>query len=510
MTFQNLLAQNNENDIKEMVNASRNLKELIQLDPHRPTYHLVAPEGHAMPYDPNGAIFWKGKYHLGYIYQKFRNGKYEHVWGHFVSTDLLHWTQYPDMINVKDGDIEKGVFSGGAFLTREGIPHIIYHGEGSSTNLIAYSTDEDLKVWKKFEGNPILKTPVSPDPMAGKYTAWDPEAWYDSKADSYYMISGGIPSGLFKSSDLHNWNYLGDLIDPIQRKQKEFEDISCPDFFQIGNKQMILFIGHYLGAQYYIGTFADDKFSAEKYGRMNWPGGTFFAPEQLVDDKGRNIMWGWVLERKPKHLEDFGWSGIMSLPRVLSLNKSNDLQIHPAEELKSLRHNFNQDKNFVLEANREQVLTGKGKAMEIEVELSGGLSSPYGLKVFCSPDGREETIIKYDPISKEIVIDFVKSSINSPVMMDDYCLDYKGPEDTPKGTVTEQRAPFELKNGESLKFNVFIDKSIIEVFVNGRQCITQVVYPELEESVNIKIFSGNERVQASNIKTWNMAETNSY
>lgn len=505
-----MFSQENTSDLKNMINETRKLKELIQSDPHRPIYHFVAPEGHAMPFDPNGAIYWKGKYHLGYIYQKLRNGKYEHVWGHNVSTDLLHWTQYPDMLDIKDGDIEKGIFSGGAFLSKEGIPHIMYHGEGSSTNLVAFSTDKDLKVWQKFKGNPVLKTPVSPDSMAGKYNAWDPEGWYDKTANSYYMISGGIPSGLFKSPDMLKWKYLGDLIDHSQRKQKEFEDISCPDFFNIGNKQMLLFIGHYLGTQYYIGNFKDDKFTAEKYGRMNWPGGTFFAPEQLVDDKGRNIIWGWVLERKPQQLKDYGWSGIMSLPRELSLGKNEELLINPPSEIKSLRLGLTNDKNIKLEPNTEKTLTVKGKTLEIELEMIGGLTTSYGVKVFCSPDGREETTIKYDPIAKEIVINFIKSNVNSPVKMEDYCLDYKGPKDKPKGTVTEQRAPFELKKGETLKLNIFIDKSIIEVFANGRQCITQVVYPELAESDNVKVFSENGNIQVKGIKAWKMADTNAF
>ena len=101
---------------RQMADISQYLREEIRKDPHRPIFHFVMPESNAAPFDPNGAIFWKGRYHLGFIYQKLRNGKYEHVWGHAVSTDLLHWTLYPDMLNVKDGDLEKGIFSGGAFV----------------------------------------------------------------------------------------------------------------------------------------------------------------------------------------------------------------------------------------------------------------------------------------------------------------------------------------------------------------------------------------------------------
>src|SRR5688500_12599297 len=61
--------------LQEMINHARQLRALMQSDPHRPIYHFVAPEGHAVPFDPNGALYWKGKYHLGYVYPKFIDGK---------------------------------------------------------------------------------------------------------------------------------------------------------------------------------------------------------------------------------------------------------------------------------------------------------------------------------------------------------------------------------------------------------------------------------------------------
>lgn len=506
------LSQDKMPEVTEMINKSRQLRELMQSDPHRPVYHFVNPESHAMPFDPNGGIFWNGKYHLGYIYQSQKRGKPEHVWGHAVSTDLFHWTLYPDMLNVQEGDIEKGIFSGGAFLSKEGVPHIMYHGQGSSANLVAYSKDEDLRIWKKFEGNPVLKTNTTGnprDPQGGKYTAWDPEGWYDKDAGYYYQISGGNVAGLFKSKDMYKWDYLGDLIDKNNTMRYKSEDLSCPDMFTIGNKSMLLFISHNLGTQYYIGTFKNDKYSVEKHGRMNWPGGTFFAPEQLVDDKGRNIIWGWVLERKPKHFTNYGWSGIMSLPRVLSLSKQGELEINPPEEIKALRIGRYEETDLSLTANSEKELGLKDKSMEIQVEFAGAATSPYGVKVFCSPDGKEETVIRYEPGKKELVIDFIRSSVNGPVKMASHALLEPTIEGFPL-TVSEQRVPFELKAGESLQLDIFIDRSIIEVFANGRQCITQVVYPELENSKSVKIFSGGEAMQVKKVQAWKMAETNAY
>ncbi len=504
--------QYDKKDNADLINSTRELRQLTSSDPHRPIYHFVNPEGVAMPFDPNGGIYWNGKYHLGFIYQNLERGKREHFWGHAVSKDLFHWTLYPDMLDVKPGDIEHGIFSGGTFISREGIPHIIYHGEGSGTNLVAYSKHPDLRKWTKFEGNPVLVSPAKGSAMEGKYSAWDPECWFDKKTNSYYQISGGDIAGLFKSKDLYKWEYLGDFVDKKKNMLYEYEDISCPDFFKIGNKDMLLFISHTLGTQYYIGKFENDKYTIEKHGRMNWPGGTFFAPEQLLDDRGRNIIWGWVLERKPSYFPDYQWSGIMSLPRVLSLSKEGDLQINPPEEIKDIRlPDALKERSVAVAANSEKLVGKQGSSLEIKAEIRGGEKSAYGLKVFCSPDGLEETAIIYDPVAKEIVIDFIKSSVHGPVEMPSHAM--FAPEGKIEGygkTTSSQRAPFELKKGERLQLDVFIDRSVIEVFANGRQCITQVVYPELKTSIGVKLFATSEPVVVENLEVYEMSETNAY
>jgi beta-fructofuranosidase len=514
--------QDGLSNLQNLVDNTRALRSLIQSDPHRPIYHFVAPEGHAMPFDPNGALYWKGKYHLGYIYQKTINGKQRHVWGHVVSTDLLHWTIYPDMLDVKEGDIEEGIFSGGAFLSKDGVPHIVYYGLGASANLMAYATDDDLKVWKKL-GRPILKTTDPSDPgkwsccisPKGKYSVFDPDVWYDEKSDYYYQISGGMKPGLFRSRDMYEWEYLGNPISTKDTMRLPFEDLSCPDFFTVGDKSMLIFISHTRGAQYYLGKFANSRFTPEQHGRMNWPGGTFFAVEQLKDASGRNIIWGWVYDPrvydpKPAQLKDYGWSGIMSMPRVVSLNDVGELQINPPDEIKRIELNELREGDIALQPNQETTLQTSGKSIELKVEIAGGTHSPFGVKVFASPDGQEETVIRYDPEHEQLIIDFVRSSINGPVSFS-----YAGAQTTEVlkpvlEHASEQKAPLKLREGETLKLDIFLDRSIIEVFANGRQAITQMVYPELEASTGVMVFSGNDAVAVRSIQSWKMAETNPY
>ncbi|MCX6996413.1 MAG: hypothetical protein NTV49_04855 [Kiritimatiellaeota bacterium] len=56
------------------------------------TYHLLHPgPGGAMPGDPNCAFYWKGLYHLHYIY----NHRTGFAFAHVSSKDLVHWTWHP-------------------------------------------------------------------------------------------------------------------------------------------------------------------------------------------------------------------------------------------------------------------------------------------------------------------------------------------------------------------------------------------------------------------------------
>ena len=44
-------------------------REKLLGDPHRPRYHIVSMGGRCLPFDPNGALYWKGRYHLMLIVQ---------------------------------------------------------------------------------------------------------------------------------------------------------------------------------------------------------------------------------------------------------------------------------------------------------------------------------------------------------------------------------------------------------------------------------------------------------
>jgi len=482
----------------ETLRAVRGHRDRLLNDPQRPVYHFVTPEGYCMPFDPNGAIYWKGKYHLFYIFQDERG----HCWGHASSLDLIHWRFHPPALFPSPGDPDQGIFSGNAFVNQEGKAVLLYHGVNAG-NCIAVSEEDDLVHWQKLPSNPIVPNPKEGDPDFGKYQSWDPHGWLEG--GTYYAIFGGNPATLFRSPDMIHWTYQNKFLASDLPGVEPDEDISCPDFFPLGDKYMLLCISHKRGCRYYLGHWLDGKFYPETHARMNWPGGTCFAPESLLDNQGRRIMWAWALDRLPEsEIQRAGWCGTMTLPRVLSLGDDNLLQIDPVEELKTLRLNPRRIENLTVAAGEEKALDGiRGDSLELEIGIDPGNTRQFGLKVRCSPDGREQTVITCDREAQTLRIDCARSSLTPGIVYRTFCM-YGG--DNPP--VTEQSAPFALKPGEPLRLRIFIDHSILEVFANRRQCLTQRIYPSREDSLGVSLFSAEGPVTVNSLTAWTMAPAN--
>lgn len=494
--------------VGNLVAAQREIRELLLSDLHRPTYHFVNPEGRGMPFDPNGAIFWNGKYHLCYIFQDER----EDCWGHASSIDLLHWRFHTTALFPAPGDPDKAIFSGNCFVNKKGEATMLYHGVDAG-NCIATSAEPELDHWTKLPSNPIIPIPEDDSPEAELYSSWDPHGWLEG--DTYHAIFGGANPALFKADNLDDWEYVGPFMTrEMPNVDDEHEDVSCPDFFPLGDKHALLCISHERGARIYLGEWKNNQFHPEVHQRMNWPGGTCFAPESMLDDKGRRIMWAWVLDRRERlHIRDlsepppYGWSGIMTLPRVLSLEDDGTLRIEPIEELERLRMNERQKINITVVDDQTVRLDGiEGNTMELALTIDPADAKAFGLKVCASPDGEEQTLIEYNPSEGLFTIDLEKSSLNKSIKHYYYTMFWRGGQKNP--VVTKQVVPFALKPGEKLELRIFIDRSIIEIFVNDRQCITQRVYPTREDSIGIELFSKGGSMTVESLQAWDMAPTN--
>ena len=460
--------------------VARALREKLLSDPFRPGYHFVVPEGRCMPFDPNGAVFWKGRYHLFYIFQDKRG----HNWGHVSSTDLFHWRHHPT-------GLVSGMFSGNCFINKDGRPTMCYHQVGQG-NAMAVALDDELNTWKKLESNPITPKTKPGDPHHGKYRSWDPYAWVEG--DTYYAIFGGTRPAVVKSPSLAGpWKYVGDLMADDVPGVSIHEDVSCPDFFKFGDKYMLLCISHRLGARYYLGEWKNEAFHPTFHSRMSWVDNSFFAPESLLDDKGRRIMWAWIFDRPGfKMRTDYGWSGTMSLPRVLWPGKDGMPRMNVPEEIKLLRYNPVKKGSMSVPAGGDLVVKGVcGNSLELAVEIRSGGARRFGVKVCRSPGGEEETPVFYDAEEKKLKIDTRRSSMT------------EGPKSVEAG-------PFELRPGEPLKLRVFVDKSVVEVLANDRQAVMRRIYPSRKDSVGVSVFANGGPVRVTRFDAWEMMPSNPY
>lgn len=479
-------------------------REKMKDDPYRPFYHYVNPE--STMHDANGLTFWKGKWHL--FYQAFPPEDKRVHWGHAVSDDLVRWKDLPYAIYPNP---EESVYSGSTLVENNRVI-AMYHGYKLG-NMVATSTDPLLLNWDK------IATPAIPNKhksgFVNPYYIFDPFIW--KKGGVYYSITGGGrkntgPAGkleranyLFRSNDLINWQYMHEFI-----QNDKFtmigEDAACPYFWPIGNQHILLFFSHMSGAQYMLGDYnqKEDKFYTSTHGKFNFkaygPSGVH-APSATPDGKGGVIVIYNMNSGKPVN----GWNELMTLPRRLTLLERDHLGIEPAGDIISLRKEKVIVPKQTIPANKEVVFKNvQGKAMEIIAEIDPKGSQMIEMNVFRSKDKREFTSIKFFsqrgyPLKRqnpkwsgfESLISM--ETANSSVLPD-------------ARSRAPEIAPIVLKEGEPLELRVFLDKSVVEVFVNGRQALAARVYPGLNDSDGISILSKGQDAELLGLTAWQMKD----
>jgi len=271
------------------------------------------------------------------------------------------------------------------------------------------------------------------------------------------------------------------------------EDVSCPDLFKLGDKDVLLCISHDLGCRYYLGEWKNEQFYPESHDQMSWVDHSFFAPESLIDDTGRRIMWAWILDAPEFGVRwDQGWSGILSMPRVLSLGEDGQLRMDVPEEIEALRYGALKKMNIAVQPGSDLPIDDiGGDSFELFIEMESDEASDFGVKVRVSPDGQEETSIFYDASEGTLKVDTRTSGSEHP-------------------SKALEAAPFKLKKGERLKLRVFVDRSVVEVFANSRQAIARRIYPSRADSVGVSLFSTGGKASVHRLEAWKIMPSNPY
>ncbi len=299
--------------------------------PKRLEHHFEPQKGWMN--DPNGLVYFKGRYHAFFQHYPYKPQWGQMHWGHAVSSDLVSWEQlpialYPDQAYEDDG----GCFSGSA-IEKEGRLYLFYtsvsHALGQTQSV---AVSDDGVTFTKYEGNPVIdRYPEdgSPDFRDPKVIAF---------RDEYRMVVGSGKDGagrvlLYRSKDLLSWEYLGVLFEDAALTPV----MECPDLFRVGDEYVLMFskMGKKQRAtQFILGSFDGRKFT-ERARFENEIGPQFYAPQTFCSPDGRRIMIGWLYDWGKTLDEGATYAGALTLAREIRIENSR-LLVMPVKEAEHL------------------------------------------------------------------------------------------------------------------------------------------------------------------------------
>ncbi|MBT2726144.1 glycoside hydrolase family 32 protein [Bacillus sp. ISL-75] len=465
-------------------------KDSIEKSRYRLNYHFMAPTGWIN--DPNGLVYYKGEYHLFYQFYPYASSWGPMHWGHAKSRDLVHWEHLPVALapseSYDSGDVTGyGCFSGSAVVAGDEMV-LIYtgHVDGNLPQQVQnIATSNDGISFEKYTQNPV----VDNFPVDGTHDFRDPKVWqHDGK---WYMVVGTKKDGkgkavLYVSDDLKDWTYKGVAAESDGTQGDMWE---CPDLFPINQKHALIVSPMY-GTQnekpfYVIGEMDYDQgiFTQGASRTLDY-GFDFYAPQTLVDDKGRRIMIGWMekwLTKMPS--QEFGWAGAMTIPRELVL-EGDILKQKPVPEFAELRSDYKKLDGLEV-TGKVTVYEQQESVAEIslDINLNETEASLFGIQLRCSADGKEKTEVLLDLENKEVVMDREQAGCGE------------------KGI---SKAPLAVKQDGTINLRIFMDTTSIELFVNdGEQVITNRIFPDAA-SKQFNLFTKGGMVSVNRIETWKL------
>lgn len=391
-------------------------KDIVANGIMRQGYHFMAQTGWLN--DPNGLIYFRGKYHFFFQHNPYGGFWDSMHWGHAVSDDMLHWEYLPLALapsEVYDNHQRGGCFSGSA-IEHGGKLFLMFtaaanRGNGmEQTQCIAYS--EDGVHFEKYEGNPVLTAPkgVKADLFR------DPKVW--KHGDTYYMVCGASRGNmgqalLYRSEDMLHWTFFNVLAESRGEWGMMWE---CPDFYPIGNQYVLTFSPMGAGehtAVYMAGDFdyGTGRFQCHASGEIDW-GFDYYAPQSFLAPDGRRITVGWANEWEwmplwkdwgPTYRE--GWCGSFNIPREVRLTENGTLQFLPIAEVEAMRTNPMRKDALVVTEQGTELTAGDGVCFELKMKIDLEKTDARELELELRCGGGRKTICRFDFKTAEMTVD---------------------------------------------------------------------------------------------------------
>ncbi|MCL2195700.1 MAG: glycoside hydrolase family 32 protein [Oscillospiraceae bacterium] len=291
-------------------------------------YHLQPPKGWMN--DPNGLVYFRGRYHAFYQHYPHAAKWGPMHWGHAVSDDLLRWEHLPIALTPdEDYENDGGCWSGSA-VVRDDRLWLFYTAVGKAFGQAqCAAVSDDGVTFTKLPQNPIIRR--APE---GQKDFRDPKI---TEVDGVYHMVVGSGQGNagqllhYTSQDLLAWEYCGVLLQG-KRYGKVME---CPDMFPLGD-EFVLMWSHmhrrWRATEFAVGrrvaadssrSSSQDNFAFDSRVKVQRPifGPHFYAAQSFADASGQRILMGWLWswrKRVPKHATR---AGALSTPLLVRLER---------------------------------------------------------------------------------------------------------------------------------------------------------------------------------------------
>jgi sucrose-6-phosphate hydrolase SacC (GH32 family) len=204
---------------------------------------------------------------------------------------------------------------------------------------------------------------------------------------------------------------------------------------------------------------------------------------------GRTIVFSIAQgERSNRDEWASGWAHNAGLPVTLAIGPDDDLRLAPIAELESLRQEVLLDLNDVPPAAAAARLAAvDGDQLEVELELApaAGSDARRGLVIRKTPDDLEHTDLVVDAARKRFEIDRTHTTLDADARSHGI-----------------QGGPFDPR-GEPLRLRVFVDRSMVEAYLDERKSITSRMYPTRPDATGLGLIAApGDRVVR--LKVWRM------
>lgn len=483
-----------ENPANLDIPASRFASDIL-----RPRYHGMPAA--AWTNECHGMTYYDGRYHL--FFQKNADGPYmaRLHWGHISSENLYDWRE--EKIALAPGkpyDI-KGCWSGCVFSDDEitgGKPAILYTAVDYAKATVAGASplDYSLQDWSKWSGNPIING--RPAGLSDDFR--DP--YFFRAGDNAYIVVGSSKGGV-GTTTLHRynpstgkWSNDGSVFYTGKSAPAEGSFWEMPTVTRMPGGKWLFTVTPLGGNQgvrtlYYTGQINSDGTFAPsseqpKNVELNSRDGFGLLSPTIYQHDGKTIALGIVPDKLSSQSNwNLGWAHCYSLPREWSLDSDGTLIQKPYSGLTGMRGETHYSASGITLNGEMSLSPVSGR----EVELLGVFNvgqNPFGFRIF--NNGTTSGEISYNPVTNTLKADFSRLT---------RLVNDGGVYDGVYSTILPERLPA----GSEMKMNIFIDHSILDIFINDKWATSIRVFPTAIDANGVSVFSDGD-VDVDSLNAW--------